>query len=122
MLLMSFTSWLTLDPTSPAPIRITMVLGSLLADELVAGAGRAPFLAPTCVRLFFRWRAISVNSCFGPLALAFVRARSSVYPNNFLSLRICLANRSWRCEPPLIDCTSADLFHRTIYSQRRDQD
>lgn len=47
----SFASWLTLDPTSPAPIRMTIVLGFLL------------FLSTgTWVRFLCRLRAILNNN------------------------------------------------------------
>ena len=54
----SFTSWLTLDPTSPAPMRMTMLLGALLADVLALTLPADPLLAPTCVRFLVRLRAI----------------------------------------------------------------
>ena len=58
MCLTSLTSWLTLGPTSPAPIRITMLFGDLLADVLAGTALVGPLRAPTCVCLFTRLRAI----------------------------------------------------------------
>jgi hypothetical protein len=54
----SFTNWLTLGPTSPAPIRITMLFGDRSIELLVAFPLEGPFLAPTWVRFFVRRRAI----------------------------------------------------------------
>ncbi len=58
MLLTSLTSWLTLGPTSPAPIRMTMLFGVLFKEALLVGPFVAPLRAPTCVRFFVRRLAI----------------------------------------------------------------
>ena len=58
----SFTNWLTLGPTSPAPILITMLFGSRLESEVDAATPlEGPFRAPMCVRFFVRRLAILNN-------------------------------------------------------------
>ena len=55
----SLTSWVTLGPTSPAPIRMTILLGSRVAEELAVTPFAGPLRALTCVRFFVRRRAMS---------------------------------------------------------------
>lgn len=55
----SLTSWVTLGPTSPAPIRMTILLGSRVAEELAVTLLAGPLRAPTCVRFFVRRLAMS---------------------------------------------------------------
>ena len=54
----SLTSWLTLGPTSPAPMRSTMLLGLRLTAAVFGGGACGPFRAPTCVRFLVRLRAM----------------------------------------------------------------
>lgn len=54
----SFTSWLTLGPTSPAPIRMTMLLGALAALDTGTDFPVGPLFAPIWVRFFVLLRAI----------------------------------------------------------------
>lgn len=53
----SLTSWPTLEPTSPAPIRITMLFGERLVVPALPGPVAA-LLTRTCVRFFVRGFAI----------------------------------------------------------------
>jgi hypothetical protein len=53
----SLTSWPTLEPTSPAPIRITMLFGERLVVPALPGPVAAS-LTRTCVRFFVRGFAI----------------------------------------------------------------
>lgn len=58
-LLTSVASWLMLDPTSPAPMRITMLFGSRAdAWPWMAVSGLA---APTWVRFFCLRRAMAID-------------------------------------------------------------
>jgi len=59
----SFTSWLTLGPTSPAPIRMTMLLGEFEALFARTALPGGPLVAPIWVRFFVRLRAIVEVSC-----------------------------------------------------------
>ena len=61
----SFTSWPTLEPTSPAPMRMTMLLGSRLVVPALPGPV-AESLTRTCVLFFVRGFAIlAIRSCRG---------------------------------------------------------
>lgn len=61
----SFTSWPTLEPTSPAPMRMTMLLGSRLVVPALPGPV-AESLTLTCVLFFVRGFAIlATRSCRG---------------------------------------------------------
>jgi hypothetical protein len=61
----SAASWLTLVPTSPAPMRMTMLLGS--RAEAWPAESTCGLLAPTCVLFFVRLRAILGNVRIGGL-------------------------------------------------------
>ena len=54
----SCTNWLTLDPTSPAPTRMTMLFG-VPEDREERGPFLAPFGTPVCVRRLARLLAIA---------------------------------------------------------------
>lgn len=77
IVLTSFTSWLTLEPTSPAPIRITILFGALFCPGFPAAAEVS---ARKCVRFFCLLLAMVSELCVtkGELTISSVDQSSTL--------------------------------------------